>query len=84
MSQYSDHVSVMELFENGFIEQVQLQYDPAREKYGAYLVHYSGWEDPWSALTDEQLKEKMDREYPAFANVVRVAERGQKWAFAIG
>ncbi len=81
MAQYSDHVSLVELIENGFLEQVRLEYDPAREKYGAYLVHYSGWEDPWRALTDAQLKEKIDREYPAFASVLRVAERGQRWHF---
>ena len=60
MSQYSDHVSLVELIEHGFLEQVQIEYDPAREKYGAYLVHYSGWEDPWRALTDIQLKEKIE------------------------
>lgn len=81
MSQDSDHVSLVELVESSFLDRVQLHYDPAKEKFGAYLVHYSGWEDPWSALTDLQLKQKIDDTYPAFANVLRVAERGQQWKF---
>jgi hypothetical protein len=50
--------------------------------YGAYLVHYSGLEDPWGMLTDGQLKEKFDDTFPTLSNVVRVAGRGQQWQFS--
>jgi hypothetical protein len=77
------HSSIEELAKSGFLEQVRLHFDPAQEKYGAYLVHYSGWEDPWGMLTDEQLKKKFDQAFPALSKVVRVAERGQRWHFSL-
>ena len=54
---------------------------PEQENYGAYLVHYSGWEDPWGMLTDSQLKTRFDNTFPTLADVIRVAERGQQWVF---
>ncbi|MBI1876927.1 MAG: hypothetical protein HYR94_01595 [Chloroflexi bacterium] len=39
------HSGVEDLVETGFLEQLYLEYQPQQEKYGAYLVHYSGWED---------------------------------------
>ena len=77
------HTSITELVESGFLKQLQLEFDPAREKYGAYLVHYSGWEDPWGMMTDAQLKEKFNQSFPGLAQVVRVAERGQRWDFRL-
>ncbi len=81
MAQDTGHTSVEELAGSGFLERLQLQFDPAQEKYGAYLLHYSGWEDPWGMLTDAQLKEKFDHAFPSLSNVVRVAGRGQQWHF---
>lgn len=83
MAQDTGHTSVEELVGSGFIERLQLQFDPPQGKYGAYLVHYSGWEDPWGMLTDAQLKEKFDRAFPSLSNVVRVAGRGQQWHFGL-
>ena len=78
---YFPNPSVEELVTTGFLDQLQLRYRPEQEKYGAYLVHYSGWEDAWGMLTDSQLKERFDEAYPSLANVVRPAERGQQWHF---
>lgn len=83
MAQYSGHTSLDELVKTGFLDALELQYDPARNKHGAYLVHYSGWEDPWGALTDTQLKERFDQTFPTLAKVVRVAERGQRREFPL-
>jgi phosphoribosyl 1,2-cyclic phosphodiesterase len=77
------HTSVEDLVTTGFLDRLRLQYEPESEKYGAYLVHYSGWEDPWGMLTDEQLKERFDHCFPTLSDVVRVAERGQRWQFSL-
>jgi hypothetical protein len=77
------HTGVEDLVQSGFLEGLRLHFEPGRERYGAYLVHYSGWEDPWGMLTDRQLKEKFDETYPALANVVRIARRGQQWHFTL-
>lgn len=77
------HTSVEDLVTSGFLEQLRLQVAPDRELYGAYLVHYSGWEDPEGILTDRQLKEKIDRNFPALADVLRIASRGQQWRFSL-
>lgn len=82
LAEFTGHTSIEELAESGFLEQLSLQYQPDQEKYGAYLVHYSGWEDPWGMLTDQQLKDKFDTTFPALAGIVRVAERGQQWTFS--
>ncbi len=82
MAEETGHSSVEDLVETGFLERLQLKFEPGQEKYGAYLVHYSGWEDPWGMLTDSQLKQKFDQMYPSFSNLVRVAERGQEWCFS--
>jgi hypothetical protein len=75
------HSGVEDLVKTGFLKQLQLRFQPEQEQYGAYLVHYSGWEDPEGMLTDQQLKAKFDQTFPSFAPVVRVAERGQHWSF---
>lgn len=76
------HTSIEDLAESGFLEQLQLQVAPQQERYGAFLVHYSGLEDEWGMLTDQQLKAKFDAAYPALAPLVRMAERGQTWTFS--
>jgi hypothetical protein len=81
LAQDTGHTSIQELVDSGFLKQLQLQYLPDRAKYGAYLVHYSGWEDPWGMLTNAQLKVKFDALYPLLSDVVRVATRGQIWEF---
>jgi hypothetical protein len=75
------HTSIEELVNSRFLEQLQLQYLPEKANYGAHLVHYSGWEDPWGMLTDTQLKAKFDALCPSLSDVVRVAKRGQIWEF---
>jgi hypothetical protein len=82
MAADSGHSSIEDLVETGFLESLQLQFQPEQEKYGAYLVHYSGWEDPWGMLADGQLKDKFDESFPSLSNLVRVAERGQRWDFS--
>ena len=77
------HTSVEDLVRTGFLGRLQLQFKPEREQYGAYLVHYSGWEDPWGMLSDADLKDKFDQTYPELAHIVRVAKRGQQWSFTL-
>jgi hypothetical protein len=77
------HAGIEALVTSGFIDELGLEYAPAREKYGAYLVHYSGWEDAEGMLTDAQLKQKFDSTFPSLASVVRVAERCQQWQFMV-
>jgi len=76
------HTSIEDLASSGFLDGLQLQFQPEQEKYGAYLVHYSGWEDPWGMLTDAQLKQQFDETYPLLSNTIRVAKRDQQWKFA--
>jgi len=75
------HSNIEDLVESGFLNKMRLTHQPGQQAYAAYLVHYSGWEDPWGMLTDAQLKEKFDKKYPSLSNVVRLAERGQRWRF---
>ena len=77
----NDHTCIENLVESGFLDRLQMTYKPQTEQYAAYLVHYSGWEDPWGMLTDSALKEKFDAAYPSLSGLVRVAERGQCWLF---
>lgn len=60
---------------------MQLAFAPEHQKYGAYLVHYSGWEDPWGKLSDQALETKFQNTYPELASVIRIAKRGQIWDF---
>jgi phosphoribosyl 1,2-cyclic phosphodiesterase len=75
------HTCIEALVGGGFLESLDLTYDPSHEQFGAYLLHYSGWEDAWGTLTDEALKARFDVHYPQLASLVRVAERGQVWIF---
>lgn len=83
LSKYTGHISVEELVGTAFLRSLELEVDPAHGKYGAHLVHYSGWEDPWGVLGDGQLKAKFDQSFPDLANVVRVAQRGQLWRWPL-
>ncbi len=77
----NDHTCLEDLAKTGFLEKLGQGYHPEQGKYGVYLVHYSGLEDPWGMLTDRQLKAKIDDTFPSLSNIVRVAERGQQWQF---
>ena len=75
------HTNIEDMVRSGFIEALGLRHLPGQELFGAYLVHYSGWEDATGAMTDKGLKDRFDTEFPQLADVVRVAERGQTWRF---
>ncbi len=75
------HICIEDLAGSGYLPSLQLEYAPAQQKYGGYLLHYSGWEDVGGMLTDQALKEKFDAKFPDLASVIRVAERGQTWIF---
>ena len=81
MADETGHSSVEDLVETGFLSKMKLNRQPEQQEYAAYLVHYSGWEDPEGMLADGQLKVKFDEVYPSLKNVVRIAERGQLWSF---
>lgn len=81
MKDWTTHAGVEELVTSGFLDGLSLEYAPTHHLYGAFLVHYSGLEDPWGMLTDSQLKARFDAAYPHLADVARVAERGQTWQF---
>ncbi|MEZ4709979.1 MAG: MBL fold metallo-hydrolase [Caldilineaceae bacterium] len=78
MAAATGHSSIEDLAGSGFLRQLQLRHAPAQQQYGAYFVHYSGWEDADGMLTDAQLKQKFDTHYPNLADVVRVGG-GQRW-----
>ena len=84
MADLTTHCGFEGLMQQNFFDALHFAYDPARAKYGAYLVHYSGWEDAWGMLTAEQLKQKIDETYPQFTARIRVAARGQQWVWQEG
>ncbi len=75
------HSSITELVETGFLERLELEIDPLAQKYGAFLVHYSGLEDTEGMISDAALRAKIIHSYPHLAAVLHVAERGQTWTF---
>ena len=77
------HTSVEELVGTGFLTRLELANDPGQQKYGAYLVHYSGLEDAMGLLSDEALGLLFDLTYPELAPVVHMAQRGQTWTFEL-
>ena len=77
------HSCITEMVETGFLDRLDLAFDPTAQRYGAYLVHYSGLEDPDGMMSDEALQAKIDHTYPHLAPVLHVAERGQTWRFDI-
>lgn len=81
LKEWTTHAGIEELVSSGFLDGLELAYAPEQQQYGAWLVHYSGLEDPWGMLTDADLKDRFDAAYPHLAGVVRVAGRGQRWEF---
>ncbi len=81
MSTLTGHAGIQLLAESGFFDQLELEYAPDRQRYGAYLVHYSGWEDPGGALPEPELERRFHRTYPRLAPVVHVPQRLQSWRF---
>lgn len=75
----TSHTSVEDLVDTGFIEKLNVSID---KFYGIYFVHYGGGEDP-KKLSESKLKNKFDKEYPEFAEIVQIAKRGQKWNFSL-
>ena len=74
MADETGHAGFQALVDSGFLAQLDLQHDPAAARYGGFLVHYSGWEDPGGALTDAALKQHIDQTYPHLSEVIRVAD----------
>lgn len=81
LKEWTTHAGIEELVSSGFLDGLELAYAPDRQQYGAWLVHYSGLEDPWGMLTDAELKARFDAAWPRLADLVRVAGRGQVWEF---
>jgi len=75
------HSCITELVDTSFLDRLELAFDPAAQRYGAYLVHYSGLEDPDGMMSDEALQAKINDTYPHLAPVLHLAERGQSWRF---
>lgn len=80
LSAKTGHTSVEELESTGFLAKLGATLGPNR--YGIFLVHYGGGEDPDGMLTDLALRAKFRTTYPHLASVVQVAGRGQSWSFA--
>jgi len=81
MATLTGHAGIQLLAESGFLDSLEIEFDPHNQRYGAYLVHYSGWEDPEGALSDGDMERRFHRTYPHLASVVRVAQRLQAWRF---
>jgi len=81
LKEWTTHAGLEELVSSGFLHGLELVYAPDQQQYGAWLVHYSGLEDPWGMLTDADLKARLDAAWPHLAALVRIAARGQVWEF---
>jgi hypothetical protein len=81
LSAKTGHTSVEELVSTGFISELGATLGPNR--YGIFLVHYGGGEDPEGMLTDPQLLSKFRTTYGQLAGTVDVAARGQFWYFPL-
>lgn len=82
LSAHTGHTSVEELMSSGFLRGLRLLEAPGT-RHGAFLVHYSGAEDPEGPMSDAELATRVAQEYPALAPWVGVATRGQIWRFAV-
>ena len=82
LSQRTGHTSVEELVSTGFIPKLTVSLE-GPERYGAYLVHFGGGEDPGGAITDSELEVRFRRSYPDLARTVGVARRSQNWRFTV-
>ncbi len=76
------HSSVEEIVGSGFLRELRVEEAPGA-RYGLYLVHYSGAEDPEGSLSDRAVALKFRREHPDHARSVDVAARGQLWKFTV-
>ncbi len=81
LSAKTGHTSVEELASTGFLSK--LGASVGQHRYGLFLVHYGGGEDPGGMLTDAQLLSKFQATYGHLASVVGVASRGQSWVFPL-
>jgi ribonuclease BN (tRNA processing enzyme) len=77
------HTSVEELVRSGFLRDLRVDEAPGT-RYGVSLVHYSGYEDPWGPLPDQEMARRFEREHTEYAPWVTVATRGQAWRFETG
>lgn len=82
VSDRTGHTSVEELMSSGFLRDLRLPESPGTPN-GAFLVHYSGAEDPDGPMSDADLAWRVARAYPNLAPWVRVAARGQLWSFEL-
>jgi phosphoribosyl 1,2-cyclic phosphodiesterase len=81
-SHRTGHTSVEELVRSGFLRELRAPEAPG-VRYGVYLVHYSGHEDPWGSLSNRAMALRLRREFPDYAAWVDVAARGQAWTFEV-
>lgn len=81
-SAHTGHTSVEELVESGFLRELRVA-EASGARHGIYLVHYSGYEDPGGALSDQEMALRFEREYPEYSGWVGAAARGQSWRFEI-
>jgi len=79
LSTVTGHTSIEELVP--FIKQLEPKIDLENQLFGVYLVHYSGKEDPWGPLTEEELCYYLWKKYPELMYIVKTAKRGQQWRF---
>lgn len=77
LSTRTGHTSVVELVESRFLEQLQLSF-ALPFHFGAWLVHFSGAEDPHGPISDGDLESRLRKTYPDLSDRVGVARRGQQ------
>lgn len=78
-SERTGHTSVEELVQ--LIDAMNPVLNQADGRYGVFLVHYSGWEDPTGPMSDEDVQAKFRASYPRLRDVMGMAKRGQTWEF---
>jgi phosphoribosyl 1,2-cyclic phosphodiesterase len=81
-SHRTGHTSVEEIVASGFLRELRVS-EAVGARYGAYFVHYSGYEDPDGPLGDRELALRFRRAYPEFGAWADVAVRGQAWTFPL-
>jgi len=82
LSQRTGHTSVEELVGTGFLQKLDASVE-APERYGVFLVHYGGGEDPGGTVSDGVLELRFRQTYPELSRLVGVARRGQTWTFQL-
>ncbi len=78
-SERTGHTSVEELVH--LIDAMNPVLNQADCRYGVFLVHYGGLEDPKGPMSDKDVLIKLQAKYPRLRNVVGMATRGQLWKF---